>query len=66
MIWLTHLASVLVNTVKWVSAKEGVQSVDMQLVRLSVDGILPIAQASTHSIFSSFFLPASQSHLWPS
>jgi len=33
------------NVVKWVSAKEGIAKVDMQLVRLSVDGVLPIAQA---------------------
>jgi len=31
------------NVIKWVSAKEGVLTVDMQLVRLTVDGILPIA-----------------------
>jgi len=33
------------NTVRWTYANEGVQTVDMQLVRLTVDGVLPIAQA---------------------
>lgn len=55
IVWLTRLASVIVNVVKWVSAKEGIAKVDMQLVRLSVDGVLPIAQASTYSISSTCF-----------
>ena len=54
-VWLTRLASVIVNVVKWVSAKEGIANVDMQLVRLSVDGVLPIAQASMYSISSTCF-----------
>ena len=56
IVWLTPLASIIVNVVKWVSAKEGIPNVDMQLVRLSVDGVLPIAQASTYSISSHLVL----------
>ena len=55
IVWLTRLASVIVNVVKWVSAKEGIAKVDMQLVRLSVDGVLPIAQAGAYSISSTCF-----------
>lgn len=32
------------NVVRWVSAKEGVTSFDLQLVRLSSDGVIPIAK----------------------
>lgn len=44
----------LVNVARWVSAKEGILAVDMQLVRMSTDGVLPIAKQGVHS-------PSSQS-----
>jgi len=40
------------NVVRWVSANEGITSFDMHLIRLSTDGILPIAMTVPTSWFA--------------